>query len=99
MRAQLNSLILAAFAVSTLGGCIVRREVVREEPQAAFPAPPPPSDEVDAQPSAPVAAPEPAGGEVVEQVFVERLSPYGHWEYVPDYGRVWVPAAAAGWRP
>ena len=100
MRTQLNSLILAAFAVSTLGGCIVQREVVREEPQAALPAPPPaPSDEVDAQPYAPVAAPEPAGGEVDEQVFVDRLSPYGHWEYVSDYGRVWVPAAAVGWRP
>ena len=100
MRTQLNSLILAAFAVSTLGGCIVQREVVREDPQAALPTPPPPpSDEADAQPYAPVAAPEPVSGEVDEQVFVDRLSPYGRWEYVPDYGRVWVPAAAVGWRP
>jgi len=100
MRMQLNSLILAAFGLASLGGCIVQREVVREDPQASLPAPPPPpSDEVDAQPSGPVAAPEPAGGEVDEQVFVDRLSPYGHWEYVPDYGRVWVPVAAVSWRP
>src|SRR5947209_10173301 len=99
MRTYATSLILAAFAVSTLGGCIVQREVVREEPQASLPAPPPPpSDEVDAVP-APVASPAPVGGEVDEQVFVDRLSPYGHWEWVPDYGNVWVPAVAAGWRP
>jgi hypothetical protein len=99
MRTQANSLILAAFALTTLGGCIVHREVVREEPQASLPAPPPPpSDEVDAAP-APVAAAAPVGGEVDEQVFVEQLSPYGHWEWVPDYGNVWVPAVAVGWRP
>ena len=97
MRMQLNSLILAAFGLASLGGCIVQREVVREDPQASLPAPPPPpSDEVDAQPSGPVAAPEPAGGEVDEQVFVDRLSPYGHWEYVPDYGR-WGFMAGVGW--
>jgi len=101
MRTQLNSLILAAFAASTLGGCIVERQVVRDDTQAAaLPAPPPPpSDEVDAQPPGPVAAPEPISDQVDEQVFVDRLSPYGHWEYVADYGRVWVPAAAVGWRP
>ncbi|HZX67117.1 MAG TPA: DUF6600 domain-containing protein, partial [Myxococcales bacterium] len=101
MSTRLNTLILAAFAVSTLGGCIVERQTVRDEPQAAaLPAPPPPpSDEVDALPPAPqAAAPEP-GAEVDEQVFVERLSPYGHWDFVPDYGQVWVPAVATGWRP
>ncbi|MFL5441069.1 MAG: hypothetical protein ACJ79W_18060, partial [Myxococcales bacterium] len=76
MSTRVNILILATFAVSTLGGCIVERQTVRDEPQAAaLPAPPPPpSDEVDALPPAlQAAAPEP-GAEVDEQAFVERLS-------------------------
>jgi hypothetical protein len=98
MSTRLNTLILAAFAVSTLGGCIVGSQTVRDEPQATLPAaPPPPSDEADALPPDP-GAPEP-GAEVDREVFVERLSPYGHWEFVPDYGQVWVPAVASGWRP
>jgi hypothetical protein len=50
-------------------------------------------------PPAPEAAAPAPGDEVDQQVFVERLSPYGHWDFVPDYGQVWVPAVAAGWRP
>jgi hypothetical protein len=30
---------------------------------------------------------------------VNDLDPYGHWEYVPDYGDVWVPTVAVGWAP
>ncbi|HWZ82696.1 MAG TPA: DUF6600 domain-containing protein [Terriglobales bacterium] len=29
----------------------------------------------------------------------EDLDSYGHWRNVPDYGDVWVPAAASGWAP
>jgi hypothetical protein len=29
----------------------------------------------------------------------EDLDGYGNWEYVPDYGRVWVPAVASDWVP
>ena len=42
----------------------------------------------------------PPGADVNDDgVFYERLAPYGHWEWVPEYGRVWVPAVASGWRP
>ncbi len=29
----------------------------------------------------------------------EDLDAYGRWETVPDYGSVWIPAAAPGWAP
>ena len=29
----------------------------------------------------------------------EALDAYGHWVNIPDYGRVWSPAVAAGWVP
>ena len=29
----------------------------------------------------------------------EDLDRYGHWENVPDYGQVWVPAQDSGWAP
>ncbi|HLW81624.1 MAG TPA: DUF6600 domain-containing protein [Candidatus Acidoferrales bacterium] len=29
----------------------------------------------------------------------EDLDAYGHWEYVPDYGQVWVPDQNSGWAP
>jgi len=29
----------------------------------------------------------------------QDLDAYGHWEYVPDYGQVWVPAQNSGWAP
>jgi len=29
----------------------------------------------------------------------EDLDHYGHWENVPDYGQVWVPAQDSGWAP
>jgi len=32
--------------------------------------------------------------------FEHELQAYGHWRYVPPYGRVWVPASiGASWRP
>ncbi|HWE23305.1 MAG TPA: DUF6600 domain-containing protein, partial [Myxococcales bacterium] len=68
-------------------------------PQAEPPAPPPPADDY----SGPVAGDEsipPPGADVTDdRVFYENLAPYGHWEWVPEYGRVWVPAVAPGWRP
>jgi hypothetical protein len=103
---------LAALAAAVAGsGCLYQREVVREPPPVAQSAPPPPPyrpppppDEDTGGPPPPSAQADadipPAGQDVAdEQVFYERLSPYGHWEYVPDYGRVWVPAVAPGWRP
>ena len=100
---------LAAAVASS--SCLYQREVVREPPPVAQPAPPPPSyrpppppdDDAGGQPPSSAQADSdipPAGQDVAdEQVFYERLSPYGHWEWVPDYGRVWVPAVAPGWRP
>ena len=100
---------LAAAVASS--GCLYQREVVREPPPVAQSAPPPPAyrpppppDDDAGGPPPPSAQADsdipPAGQDVAdEQVFYERLSPYGHWEWIPDYGRVWVPAVAVGWRP
>jgi len=30
---------------------------------------------------------------------VNDLDAYGHWDYVPGYGSVWVPTVGAGWAP
>jgi hypothetical protein len=30
---------------------------------------------------------------------LDRLSPYGEWEWEPEYGRVWRPYVHADWRP
>jgi hypothetical protein len=38
------------------------------------------------------------GGVTVESFYGE-LSPYGDWVVVGNYGRVWRPRVAAGWRP
>src|SRR5207237_900225 len=73
---------------------------VRDDPAPAPPAPPSRYDDsvgdrvVDARP-------EPGPGvELDEDYFYERLSPYGHWRWTPEYGRVWVPAGvSADWRP
>src|ERR1041385_6469508 len=43
------------------------------------------------------AAPPPVG--VSFQVFYDDLSPYGAWVSYPDYGYVWIPRAAPGFRP
>ena len=101
---------IGALAAVAGSGCIYQREVVREPPpvaQAAPPPyssrPPPPPDDDGGPPPASAQADSdipPAGQDVAdEQVFYERLAPYGHWEWVPEYGRVWVPAVATGWRP
>ncbi len=102
---------VGALAAVAGSGCIYQREVVREPPpvaQAAPPPypsrpPPPPDDDAGGPPPASAQADSdipPAGQDVAdEQVFYERLAPYGHWEWVPEYGRVWVPAVATGWRP
>jgi hypothetical protein len=96
------SLALASACLVGASGCIVERERIPD--RASVPAPPPPPfDEADAAPSRAEAfaydeAPAP-GVEVDEDVFYARLSPYGHWRWTPDYGRVWVPTVAYGWRP
>jgi len=102
---------IGALATVAGSGCLYQREVVREPPpvtQSAPPPlpsrpPPPPEDDGGGPPppSAQADSDVPQAGQDVadEQVFYERLAPYGHWEWVPDYGRVWVPAVATGWRP
>ena len=49
-------------------------------------------DDVDAPPA-------PARDVQDEEVFYERLSPYGSWTFVAPYGRVWAPRVGYGWRP
>src|SRR6266481_8027170 len=105
----LTSAALAAAVASS--GCLYQREVVREPPPVAQSVPPPPPTRAPPPPDDDAGAPPPAYGQAEqdvppagtdvadEQVFYERLAPYGHWEWVPDYGRVWVPAVATGWRP
>jgi hypothetical protein len=113
MRTPGKLLPLAALAAAVAGsGCLYQREVVREPPPVVAQTPPPPpgtrtppppDDETDAPPPPSAQADAdipPAGADVSdEQVFYGRLAPYGHWEWIPDYGRVWVPAVAPGWRP
>ncbi len=97
MRTHL--LIATALAFAT-NGCLVEHDLVREpSPSAQLEsAPPPPAGDADA-PDEVTAAPPPVGRNVDTQVFYDRLSGYGHWEYTPEYGRVWVPSVAANWRP
>ena len=92
-------LIATALAFATTG-CIVEHDLVREPSPTAQveAAPPPPQDDADA-PSEVNAAPPPVERNVDTQVFYDRLSGYGHWEYTPEYGRVWIPNVAANWRP
>jgi hypothetical protein len=98
---------LAAFTAGiALTGCIVEQQrSVRDEP-AVSELPPPPAPPADARPAGPPEAyadvdeaPPAAGATVDEDVFYDRLSPYGYWTDVAPYGRVWVPTVAAGWRP
>jgi hypothetical protein len=100
MKANL-SLALAAASLLGASGCIVERERIPDRARVPAP-PPPPSDEGYSEPRADAGAyaeaPAP-GTEVDEDVFYARLSPYGHWRWTPDYGRVWVPTVAYGWRP
>jgi hypothetical protein len=100
---------LAALAIATASsGCLYQREVVRDSPppvgQTAPPppgteAPPPADDDASGAIAENQAVPPPGADVNDDRVFYERLAPYGHWEWVPDYGRVWVPAVAPGWRP
>jgi hypothetical protein len=100
MRRFVNILI-AAVAVAA-SGCLYEGEYVRREPAAQpyVPAPPPPAAEAPDTSVQTEAPPPPAGADVPsEDVFYERLSPYGYWTFVAPYGRVWVPAVGYGWRP
>jgi uncharacterized membrane protein YgcG len=101
---------IAALAAIAGSGCLYQREVVREPPPVVQTAPPPPQyrppppPDDDVGPPAPSAQADadipPPGTEITDdRVFYEGLAPYGHWEWVPEYGRVWVPAVAPGWRP
>src|ERR1700686_4971786 len=98
MTGKLNLALIAAVVIVGATGCIVERDVIPDRPPVSA-APPPPSDEVEAAPPPPEAgveaappAPEaeaqadvPAPGvEVDDQMFYERLSPYGHWRWEPD---------------
>ena len=95
--------ILIATIAAAASGCLYEAEYVRAEPQPYVPAPPPPAAESvvpDTGVQTTEAPPPPAGADVSsEDVFYERLSPYGYWTYVAPYGRVWVPAVGYGWRP
>ena len=92
-------LILTLFSAA---GCLYERGAVREDPDvyAPAPAPAPPAADYTA-PSYQSETPPPAAGSEVasEDVFYNRLSPYGYWTWVEGYGRVWVPAVGYGWRP
>ncbi len=89
-------ILVVALAAS---GCIYERETVRQ--RTIDPPPPPPSASDDGAPrSETYADSAPVERDVVDtEVFYERLSPYGYWEAVAPYGRVWVPAVGYGWRP
>ena len=94
--------VLAAAVAVHASGCIAEHGYVRDEP--AYPAaPPPPRASDDHAPAERVsgARADPGPGvEVDEDSFYDRLAPYGHWSYTPEYGRVWIPAGVeAGWRP
>jgi hypothetical protein len=98
---RLGKILIATIAAAA-SGCLYEGEYVRSEPQPYVPAPPPPA--ADTAPDTGVqsteAPPPPAGSDIPsEDVFYERLSPYGSWTYVAPYGRVWVPAVGYGWRP
>ncbi|GAC1609284.1 MAG: hypothetical protein NVS4B10_24820 [Myxococcales bacterium] len=90
MTGRFNLALIAAAMMAGAGGCIVERDVIRDR-APRLPAPPPPPDD-EAEAPAP-------GVEVEEEVFYERLTPYGHWRWVPEHGRVWFPSVAYGWRP
>src|SRR3954466_2387579 len=97
---SLRNIIFAALAAATATGCLVEgHAVVRDDYPAAAPveAPPPPDPVVEASSDY---QPPPVERDVSDVgVFYERLSPYGYWTEVADYGRVWVRYVHAGWRP
>ena len=96
---------LATASLLGLGGCLIEPDRI---PDSIDVPPPPsaPSDDSyaagsgspDAQSSVDSAPPAP-GSNVDDSTFYDRLSPYGHWRWTPDYGRVWVPTVASDWRP
>lgn len=96
----LGATLAVAFA-ATASGCLVERGYVRDEP--SYPARLPPPRVVEEAPVERVyeaRAEAGPGVEVEEDSFYDRLSPYGHWSYTPEYGRVWIPSGiATGWRP
>jgi len=77
------------------GGARIAPGVEAAPPPYLSRPPPPPDDDGGGPPPASTHADSdvpPAGQDVDdEQVFYERLAPYGHWEWVPEYGRVWCP--------
>jgi len=95
---RIAKILVVALAAS---GCLYgEREVVRQRP--IDPPPPPPSalDEGSTPRSETYTDSAPVERDVVDtEVFYERLSPYGYWESVAPYGRVWVPTVGYGWRP
>jgi hypothetical protein len=81
-------------------GCLYEREVVRQRPISPPPPPPSTSDDSASRYDTHAYADSAPERDVVDtEVFYERLSPYGYWESVAPYGRVWVPTVGYGWRP
>src|SRR4051812_31590253 len=97
---------LLPLMLAAAAGCLYSGEAVRGDPRVDS-APPGPADSYPPPPDSSYPAyqteappPPPAGTDVSsEQVFYDRLSPYGNWTFVAPYGQVWVPAVGYGWRP
>src|SRR3954466_12385453 len=97
---------LVPLMLAAAAGCLYSGEAVRGDPRVDS-APPGPADSYPPPPDSSYPAyqteappPPPAGTDVSsEQVFYDRLSPYGTWTFVAPYGQVWVPAVGYGWRP
>jgi len=90
-----STVLVAIGSLVGLSACttyVDRGPVVYSHPAPVYPPPPPQPDYV-----------EPASAEIVirdERDFYELLSPYGHWEYIGDYGRCWVPSRVeSDWLP
>src|SRR5207237_6460179 len=80
---------------------VEQRDAIRDEPPVAAAPPAPDYEPAQVETSYRDPPPPPAGSEVQsEEVFYDRLTPYGSWVVVAPYGRVWVPAGVGyGWRP
>jgi hypothetical protein len=92
-RSKLVALLLG------LVGAFASPARAQQPPEDTAPPPPPEDEEEEAAPppteiEAPAQPPD-------DTTFEQALTPYGRWVATPDYGRVWVPSAAANpdWQP
>ena len=93
--------LLAALLVGLPATMLFSRAAQAQDDQSASDtAPPPPPSDVDESEPPPTEALPPSQAPT-QAAFDQSLSPYGHWIDTPDYGRVWVPNAAANsdWQP